>query len=75
MHTQDTRVLVGRKGDKDEPGVVFCPYIMAEKIQLIAEGTGAPKVLLKSRYALVDVGWYPQLNYLTFYVKTPEGLI
>lgn len=74
MHSTDTRVLVGRKGDKDEPGVVFCPYIMAESVRLIAEGTAAPKVLVKSRYALVDVGWYPQLSYLTFYVKTPDGL-
>ena len=75
MHTQDTRVLVGRKGDKDEPQVVFCPYIMAESVRLITEGTASPKVLIKSRYALVDVGWYPQLNYLTFYVKTAEGLV
>lgn len=75
MHTQDTRVLVGRKGDKDEPQVVFCPYIMAESVRLITEGTASPKVLIKSRYALVDLGWYPQLSYLTFYVKTPEGII
>lgn len=75
MHTQDTRVLVGRKGDKDEPQVVFCPYIMAESVRLIAEGTASPKVLVKSRYALVDLGWYPQLNYLTFYVRTPEGIV
>lgn len=75
MHSSDTRVLVGRKGDKDEPGVVFCPYIMAESVRLIAEGTAAPKVLIKSRYALVDLGWYPQLSYLTFYVKTPEGML
>jgi peptidoglycan hydrolase-like protein with peptidoglycan-binding domain len=75
MHTQDTRVLVGRKGDKDEPQVVFCPYIMAESVRLITEGTASPKVLVKSRYALVDLGWYTQLNYLTFYVKTPEGIV
>lgn len=75
MHTQDTRVLVGRKGDKDEPQVVFCPYIMAESVRLITEGTASPKVLVKSRYALVDLGWYPQLNYLTLYIKTNEGII
>ena len=75
MHTQDTRVLVGRKGDKDGPQVVFCAYIMAASVRLITEGTASPKVLIKSRYALVDLGWYPQLNYLTFYVKTAEGLV
>ena len=75
MHTQDTRVLVGRKGDKNEPGMHFCPYVMAESVRLITEGTGAPKVLLKSRYQLVDVGFYPETQYLTFYIKTNEGII
>lgn len=75
MHTQDTRVLVGRKGDKEEPSLCFCPYVMAESVRLITEGTASPKVLIKSRYALVDLGWYPQLSYLAFYVKTPEGIV
>ena len=75
MATYDTRVLVGRKGDKQEPGVVFCPYIMAESVRLITEHTAAPKVLVKSRYALVDVGFYPELGYVTFYVKTPDSLV
>jgi hypothetical protein len=75
MAAYDTRVLVGRKGDKQEPGVVFCPYIMAESVRLIAEHTAAPKVLVKSRYALVDLGWYPELNYLTFYVGTPDTIV
>lgn len=75
MATYDTRVLVGRKGDKQEPGVVFCPYIMAESVRLIAEQTASPKVIVKSRYALVDVGFYPELNYITFYVKTPDSLV
>ena len=75
MHTQDTRVLVGRKGDKNEPGLAFCPYIMAESVRLITEGTLAPKCVLKSRYQLVDVGFYPETQYLTFYIKTNEGII
>jgi hypothetical protein len=75
MRTDDTRVLVGRKGGKEEPGVVFSPYIMAESVRLIAEHTAAPKVVIKSRYALIDLGWYPELNYLTFYVKTPDAII
>lgn len=75
MHNQDTRVLVGRKGDKDEPGVAFCPYILAESVKMISEHTAAPKVVVKSRYNLVDLGWYPQLNYVTFYVKGNENLV
>jgi hypothetical protein len=75
MATYDTRVLVGRKGDKQEPGVVMCPYVMAESVRLIAEHTAAPKVIIKSRYALVDLGFYPELNYVTFYVKAPDQIV
>lgn len=62
----DNRILVGRKGGNQEPGVSFCPYLMAESVKMIAEGTAAPKVVVKSRYALVDVGFYPETQYLTF---------
>jgi len=75
MATYDTRVLVGRKGDKQEPGVVLCPYIMAESVRLIAEHTASPKVIVKSRYALVDLGWYPEMNYVTFFVQTPDTIV
>ena len=34
MAGSDNRVLVGRKGGKDEPGVHFCPYVMAESVQI-----------------------------------------
>lgn len=68
MAGSDNRVLVGRKGGKDEPGVHFCPYVMAESVQIIAEGTMAPKLMIKSRYSLVDAGFYPETQYLTFCV-------
>lgn len=66
MSGADCRVLVGRKGSKDEPGVFFCPYVMAESVKIISEGTAAPKLYLKSRYALIDAGFYPETQYLTF---------
>lgn len=75
MKYDDTRVLVGRKGGKDEPGLNFCPYIMAESVRMIAEGTASPKVVIKSRYAIVETGWWPETQYLTFYVKTNAGII
>lgn len=75
MVYDDTRVLVGRKGASDEPGTVFCPYLMAESVKLITEGTGAPKVIIKSRYALVDAGFHPETQYLTLYIKTNPGAI
>ena len=41
---------------------------MAEVVRIIAEGTMAPKLMIKSRYALVDAGFYPETQYITFFV-------
>jgi len=65
MSWNDTRLCVGRKGDGNSPGLVFMPYLMAESVQTIAEGTMAPKVAVKSRYALVEAGFHPQTMYFT----------
>jgi hypothetical protein len=62
-------ILVGRKGDGNGSGLVFMPYLMAESVQTIAEGTMAPKVAVKSRYALVEAGFHPELNYQKFTVS------
>ena len=75
MLYSDTRVLVGRKGAIDEPGVIFAPYLMAESVKLITEGTGAPKVIIKTRYSLVDAGFHPETQYLTMYFNTNTGSI
>jgi hypothetical protein len=65
-------VLVGRKGDGNGPGLVFMPYLMAESVQTIAEGTMAPKVAVKSRYALVEAGFHPETQYMSFFVENLE---
>ena len=62
------QVLVGRKGDGNGAGLVFMPYLMAESVQMIAEGTMAPKVAVKSRYALVEAGFHPGTQYQKFTV-------
>lgn len=73
MNASDCRVLVGRKGDKSEPGTFFCPYIIAETYRTIAENTMAPKLLVKSRYSLIDAGFFPETQYLTWVVD-PAGI-
>ncbi len=70
MSFGDTRVLVGRKGADDEPGMKFMPYMMAESIQTISEGTMSPKIAVKSRYALVEAGHLPETMYFCFHVNT-----
>lgn len=73
MKYSDNRILVGRKGGDDEPGLKFMPYMMAESIQTISEGTMSPKIAVKSRYALVEAGFHPETMYLCFNVNVPVG--
>ena len=65
----DGRILIGRKGGDEEPGVKFCPYIIAESLQTISEGTMSPKIAMKSRYAIIDAGWHPEAQYLTLSIS------
>jgi len=74
MAWNDTRFCVGRKGDGNSPGLVFMPYLMAESVQTIAEGTMAPKVAVKSRYALVEAGFHPETMYMTSSVAISSAL-
>lgn len=75
MDWEDTRICVGRKGDANSPGVIFMPYILADTVTITAEGTMAPKMLINSRYALTEIGFYPQLQYYTFAVNSEFDII
>ena len=71
----DNRVAVGRKGKDNEPGLVFMPYLMADKLSYPSEGMeGAPVTSLKSRYAVVKAGHHPQLYYYTFEIATDNSI-
>ena len=75
MAWDDTRICVGRKGGPKEPGLVFMPYILADQVQIVAEGTMAQKMLVNSRFALVPIGFWPEASYYTFCVYSDSGLI
>ena len=65
----DLKIAIGRKGDGNSPGLVFMPYLMAESVETIAEGTMAPKIAVKSRFALVEAGFHPQTMYYTLDIQ------
>lgn len=69
MKYDDNRILLGRKNNPDQPGIIFVPYLMAQSINLISEATFAPRMLLRSRYAVTEVGFFPQKQYLTIHVS------
>jgi hypothetical protein len=73
MKYSDTRVLVFRKGNDDEPGLKFLPYLLGETVQTIQPNTASPKIFVSSRYALTEYGQRPETQYLTFFVKVPAG--
>ena len=75
MTWDDTRICVGRKSDGNTPGVIFMPYILADTVQTIVEGTMAPKLLVNSRFAIVDAGFHCEQNYLTFMVDADGAYI
>ena len=75
MKYNDNRIVIGRKNNPDQPGVLFVPYLMAQSISIISEATFAPRMLLRSRYAVAEVGWYPQKQFMTIQVSDKAGLL
>ena len=75
MKYNDNRIVLGRKNNPDQPGIIFVPYLMAQSISVISEATFAPRMLLRSRYAVAEVGWFPQKQFMTIQVTDADQLL
>ncbi len=75
MKYNDNRIVIGRKNNPDQPGLIFVPYLMAQSISVISEATFAPRMLLRSRYAIADVGFFPEKQYMTIKVLDEAVLL
>jgi hypothetical protein len=75
MRYDDNRIVLGRKNNPDQPGIIFVPYLMAQSISIISEATFAPRMLLRSRYAVTEVGWFPQKQFMTIQVTDAAGFL
>ncbi len=75
MRYNDNRIVLGRKNNPDQPGIIFVPYLMAQSISVISEATFAPRMLLRSRYAVTEVGWFPQKQFMTIKVVDQDGFL
>ena len=71
----DNRIFLGRKNSVEQPGLVFVPYLMAQSIQLISEATWAPRMLIRSRYAVADIGFFPYKQFMTIKVTDSAGVL
>jgi len=75
MRYDDNRIVLGRKNNPDQPGIIFVPYLMAQSVSVISEAMFAPRMLLRSRYAVADVGFFPQKQYMTIVVTDESGYL
>lgn len=71
----DNRIFLGRKNSVDQPGLVFIPYLMAQSISLISEATWAPRMLIRSRYAITDIGFFPEKQFMEIQVTDTRGVL
>lgn len=67
-------VIVGRKVKADEPGIVFCPYIMAAKVAVTPSATLGWKMGMKTRFAIIANGQHPETQYVAFNIKCGKGI-
>jgi len=75
MRWDDNRVFLGRKNSVDQPGLLFLPYLMAQSISLISEATWAPRMLIRSRYAVADVGFFPEKQFMAMHISDDAGFL
>jgi hypothetical protein len=75
MKWNDTRVLVGRKGEENEPGLKMFIYTLGDSVETTASKSMAPKILVSSRYTLTPCGFFPEAQYITFAVNNDFGLV
>jgi hypothetical protein len=71
----DNRIFLGRKNSVDQPGLIFLPYLMAQSISLISEATWAPRMMIRSRYAIADIGFFPEKQFMAIHVTDTNGVL
>lgn len=75
MRWDDNFIYLGRKNSVDQPGILFIPYLMAQSISLISEATWAPRMLIRSRYAVADIGFFPEKQFMAIKVTDTNGVL
>lgn len=71
----DNDIIIGRKNGADQSGIVFIPYLMAQSISIISEATMAPTMELRSRYAITEVGFFPEKQYMRIRIEDTASIL
>jgi hypothetical protein len=48
---------------------------MAQSISLISEATWAPRMLIRSRYTIADIGFFPWKQFMAIKVTDNNGVL
>ena len=75
MSPSDLTIYLGRVGKKEEPGIKFLAYMLAESVEITSERTMGPRLYLYSRYALCEFGFFPQKQYMAIKISDPNGIL
>lgn len=75
MNPQDLTYYLGRKTKTEEPGIHFLAYILAQHVEITSEATMGHTMYMYSRYAVAELGVFPEKQYLAVKVFDPVGII
>lgn len=75
MGPADLTVYMGRIGKKEEPGIKFLAYMLAESVEITSEKTMAPRLYMYSRYAVTEFGYFPEKQYMAIKVEDVNGIL
>lgn len=75
MGPADLTVYMGRVGKKEEPGIKFLAYMLAENVEVTSEKTMAPRLYMYSRYAVCDFGFFPEKQYMAIKIEDNSGIL
>jgi hypothetical protein len=71
----DNSLYLGRKNNVDQPGLIFVPYLMAQSLSIMSEQTRTPRLFLRSRYSVVELGFFPFKQFMEINVNDPEEIL
>lgn len=75
MNPNDFSMYLGRKGTKEDPGLKFLAYMLAESVEVTSEKNMAPHLYMYSRYAVTEFGYFPEKQYMAVKVEDQDGLL
>lgn len=75
MGPADLTIYMGRIGKKEEPGLKFLAYMLAESVEITSEKTMAPRLYMYSRYAVTEFGFFPHKQYFAIKVEDVSGIL